>query len=406
MFCFFFQKHVDDGLGLYGRTMCDRIIRACNQQLGSGLLDSTHQERLVDLVELAIRGYELLEDSGMQSNPCYLEKIVFHILQKVASLRAHGPASRLGRLMYRRLKSLSAEVQFAVMLLTHFKYRNHIFHNANMSIFYSQIDDRHVLVRNCFAVLWNSVQSNAHGSALSARNKLQCQLQALTFRLLEQESNSTSKVPLFVEEVVAEFERSSKSLTHDNVTFLTTELQKVFLVPSKKQCPEQDSIQMAPMLPVKCEILFKVCKLLCKSRFSEEASGLLQSALEGVKGHDVLRSALSLADRAVQLQPCLGSGGECGKAFTECARILRGLPSVMSGPECHALLEACQLVIWAVESGQSKGMNIATLLTSFSFLEEYQELLLRQQKVKPYYHNLHLLIYALHIWHTKCYLEP
>lgn len=103
---------MDDGLGPYGRTMCDRIIRACNQQLGSGPLDSTHQERLVDLVELAVQGYEVVEVSGSaQNNPCYLEKIVFHILQKVASLKAHGPASRLGRLMYRRLKLLSAEVQ-------------------------------------------------------------------------------------------------------------------------------------------------------------------------------------------------------------------------------------------------------------------------------------------------------
>lgn len=115
--------------------MCDRIIRACNQQLGSGPLDSTHQERLVDLVELAIQGYELVEESGMQNNPCYLEKIVFHILQKVASLRAHGPARRLGRLMYRRLKRLSAEVQFTIILLTHFEYRNNIFQKAtNISL--------------------------------------------------------------------------------------------------------------------------------------------------------------------------------------------------------------------------------------------------------------------------------
>lgn len=113
---FFFhllQKHVDDGLGPYGRTMCDRIIRACNQRLGSGNLDPAHQEQIVELVELAIRGFELLEESGMQNNPFYLEKIVFHILQKVCSLGAHGPGCRLGQLMYRRLKRLSAEVRYA-----------------------------------------------------------------------------------------------------------------------------------------------------------------------------------------------------------------------------------------------------------------------------------------------------
>lgn len=246
-------------------------------------------------------------------------------------------------------------------------------------------------MRNCFAVLWNSLQSNnARNSPLSPRNKLQCQLQALTFRLLEQESNA--KVPLFVEEVVVEFERSSKSLTHNDVTFLTSELQQLFLVPSINPCLEPDSIQALPLLAVKCEILFKVCKLLCKSRFTEEASGLLRGAFDGIGGHDVLRSALRLGDRAVKLHSSIGSGGECGKAFTECARIIRALPSTMSGPVCHALLEACQLVIWAVEAGQSKGMSIATLLTSFSFLEEYQEHLLAQQKVKHVIFNSHPLV--------------
>ncbi|XP_055068352.2 LOW QUALITY PROTEIN: separin [Misgurnus anguillicaudatus] len=343
------KKHVDGGLGPYGRTMCDRIIRACNQQLASGMLDFAHQERLVELAELAIQGFELVEDSGMQSNPLYLEKIVYHILQKVASFKAHGLASRLGHLMYRRLKHFSAET-----------------------------DDFNVLVRNCFAVLWNSLQVSARSSALSPRDRLHYHLQALTFKLLQQEpsaASSTSKIPQFVEEVVGEYERSC-SLTHGDVSFLTSELQKLSLVP----CLEQDSEQTCLSLAVKCEVLFKVCKLLCKSQFSAEAVGLLQGALEGIKSPGALRSSLSLADRALQLHRTLGLEGDCCKAFTECARILRGLPKAMSNPECHVLLEACQLVIWAVEGGRSKGMNVVTLLACFSFLEEYQELLFTQQK--------------------------
>ncbi|XP_051996262.1 separin [Xyrauchen texanus] len=347
------KKHVDDGLGLYGRTVCDRIIRACNQRLGSGTQDSAHQERLVDLVELAVQGFELLEEPGMQSNPFYLEKIVFHILQKVTTLRAHGPACRLGRLMYRRLKQLSAET-----------------------------DDYHVLVRNCFAVLWNGLLSNS-GPALTPRDKLHCQLQALTFRLLEQESSSASspsKVPLFVQEAIGEYERSCGTLTQDDVSFLTSELQELILSPFINPSEGRDSALISPSLPVRCEVVFKVCKLLCKSQFSAEALELLHKILEGVKDHGGLHSALSLVDRAVQLQCALSSGGECSKSFTECARILRGLSTAMSAPECHAILEACHLVIWALEAGQSKGMSIATLLTCFSFLEEYQELLLTWQK--------------------------
>uniref|UniRef100_A0A672NDD1 Separin-like n=1 Tax=Sinocyclocheilus grahami TaxID=75366 RepID=A0A672NDD1_SINGR len=355
-----FYVHVRLGtvssFGPYGCTMCDRIIRACNQRLGSGSLDPAHQEQIVELVELAVQGFELLKESGIQSNPFYLEKIVFHILQKVTSLGAHGPACRLGQLMYRRLKHLSAEVQYT--------------------------DDFHVLVRNCFAVLWNSLLSNrASGSTLLPRDRLHCQLQALTFRLLEQGSSSASfpsKVPLFVEEVVVEYERSCGSFTHGDVSFLSSELRELFFGPL---ISSQDSALTCLSLAVRCEVVFKVCKLLCKSRFSAEAVGLLRDALEGVDGHVGLRLALSLADRAVQLQSALSLEGECSKAFTECARSLRGLPRVMSAAESHALLEACQLVVWALEAGQCKEMDVTTLLACFSFLEEYQELLLTQQKV-------------------------
>ncbi|XP_067316142.1 separin isoform X2 [Pseudorasbora parva] len=346
------KKQVDDGLGPYGRTMCDRIIRACNQCLGSGDLDPAHQGQIVELVELAIQGFELLEESGMQSNPFYLEKIVFHILQKVCNLGAHGPACRLGQLMYKRLKRLSAET-----------------------------DDFHVLVRNYFAVLWNSLLSNRmSGSTLPPRDRLHCQLQALTFKLLEQESGSPgfpSKVPLFVEEAVADYERSCGCFTLDDVSFLTSELRELFFGPLFNP---QDSKLTCSSLAVSCEVVFKVCKLLCKSQFSAEAVGLLRGSLKGVDGHVGLRSALSLADCAVQLQCALTSGGECSKAFTECARALRVLPRAMSGPESHALFEACQLVVWALEAGQCKGMDITTLLACFSFLEEYQELLFAQQK--------------------------
>lgn len=176
---------------------------------------------------------------------------------------------------------------------------------------------------------------------------------------------------------MVEHERSCGCFTLDDVSFLTSELRELFFGP-------QDSALTCPSLAVRCEVVFKVCKLLCKSRFSAEAVVLLHGALEGVDGNVGLRSALSLADWAVQLQCALSLGGECSKAFTECARALRVLPRAMSGPESHALLEACQLVVWALEAGQCKGMDITTLLACFSFLEEYQELLLAQQKVRLY----------------------
>lgn len=185
-----------------------------------------------------------------------------------------------------------------------------------------------------------------------------------------------------------EFERSCGCFTHDDVSFLTSELRELFFGPLINP---QDSALTCPSLAVRCEVVFKVCKLLCKSRFSAEAVGLLRGTLEGVDGHVGLRSALSLADCAVQLQCALSSGGECSKAFTECARALRVLPRAVSAPEFHALLEACQLVVWSLEAGQCKGMDLTTLLACFSFLEEYQELLLAQQKVRLYNNSLVLI---------------
>uniref|UniRef100_A0A3B1ISX3 separase n=1 Tax=Astyanax mexicanus TaxID=7994 RepID=A0A3B1ISX3_ASTMX len=336
--------------------VCDRIIRACNQRLGSGPLQPDHQGRLVDLVELAVKGYGLNADPAVSGCPLYLEKIIFHILQKLVSQGAHGPASRLGELMYHRLQTYSTEAEALS-----------------------------VLVRNCFAVLWNGLLTpGSRAPSIPPRDRLRWQLQALLFRLMEGTSN-TSKVPLFVEEVVGEFERACGGLSQDDAAFLLSELQMRFLSPPLGENAGGDCVQMLPFLAVRCQVIFKVCKLLCKGKFWTEASGLVDSAVAMVRRLcDILCPSLGLAAHAVQLQCALTSGDECSKAFTDCARILRGLPATMRDIEAHTLLEACQLVVWAIEAGQTKGMDRTTLLACFSFLEEYQEILLKQQKVSPW----------------------
>ncbi|XP_007254307.3 separin [Astyanax mexicanus] len=346
------KKHVNEDLGPWGRTVCDRIIRACNQRLGSGPLQPDHQGRLVDLVELAVKGYGLNADPAVSGCPLYLEKIIFHILQKLVSQGAHGPASRLGELMYHRLQTYSTEAEALS-----------------------------VLVRNCFAVLWNGLLTpGSRAPSIPPRDRLRWQLQALLFRLMEGTSN-TSKVPLFVEEVVGEFERACGGLSQDDAAFLLSELQMRFLSPPLGENAGGDCVQMLPFLAVRCQVIFKVCKLLCKGKFWTEASGLVDSAVAMVRRLcDILCPSLGLAAHAVQLQCALTSGDECSKAFTDCARILRGLPATMRDIEAHTLLEACQLVVWAIEAGQTKGMDRTTLLACFSFLEEYQEILLKQQK--------------------------
>lgn len=247
----------------------------------------------------------------------------------------------------------------------------------------SQAEDFGALVRNCFAVLWNSIlTAGSQMSRLPPKDRLRCQLQALLFRLLEGSSN-TSKVPLFVEEVVGEFERANgKAMSKEDATFLLLEFQKRFFNPLFIDKATDDCVPILPSLAIRCEVVFKVCKLLCKNKFWTEATQLVDRAVDAISLFcDHLCSSLSLVAQAVKLHRDLCSGGECSKAFTECARILRGLPASVGDAESHALLDACQLVVWATEAGQAKGMDSTTLLACFSFLEEYQELLLKQQKV-------------------------
>lgn len=111
------QKHVEDGVGASGRTACDRIIRACNQRLGGGAPEPELQERLVDLVELATQGYGSAVEPGAQGSSLYLEKIIFHILQKLVTHGAHAAAGRLGEFMYLRLLAVSSEVWARTRLL-------------------------------------------------------------------------------------------------------------------------------------------------------------------------------------------------------------------------------------------------------------------------------------------------
>ena len=89
--------------GLQGRTLCDRIIRACNQQLGVGCPDRDHVSLLVKLVECALHGYDISAALIPQSCPLYMEKILFHIVKKLSSLEAHSLCSYVSGLVYSRL---------------------------------------------------------------------------------------------------------------------------------------------------------------------------------------------------------------------------------------------------------------------------------------------------------------
>lgn len=97
------QSYVRSGPGPQGRVLCDRIIRACNHQLGVGPPASDHIGRLIQLVEVSLRGYDVCVVNFAQKIPLYMEKIIFHIVKKLSSLGVHRLCSHLGSLLHNRL---------------------------------------------------------------------------------------------------------------------------------------------------------------------------------------------------------------------------------------------------------------------------------------------------------------
>ncbi|XP_046881955.1 separin [Hypomesus transpacificus] len=347
------ETYVKSGPGPQGRTICDRVIRACNQQLGVGALDRDHTTCLIKLVELALHGYDVSGELGSQSSPLYMEKIIFHILKKLATLGVHPPCSHLGNLLHKRLVPIP------------------------------QTEDYCVLVRSCFAVLWNALSGSQDKTSLSPRDKLHYQMQALSFLLLldrdKTSSPACSKAPMYIEDALTEFEKGSGTLTGQDASFLLKEMLTYLAGYWTMGCiGEGDGEPLRqPCLPTVSEVVLMTSKLLCKAGYWALASGLVDE----VQGRDCSSypyPAMVLGRWAVDIQRSLSSGGECGQAFTECARTLRSLPAALGVREGHAVLEGCSMVVWAVEAGQGKGLSGPVLLAWFSCLEEHQELMIKR----------------------------
>ncbi|KAK1900808.1 Separin [Dissostichus eleginoides] len=352
------QKYVKSQTGLQGRTLCDRIIRACNHQLGVGSPTSDHVSVLVQLVELSLHGYDVSEALVAQSSPLYMEKIIFHIVKKLSSLEAHNPCSHVAGLLYGRLSAAQ------------------------------QAEDYFVLVRSCFSVLWNGLSATKDIKILNPRDKLHCQMQALSFLLLLDTDSATpsiSKAPIYTEDAITEFESSFETVTKDDASFLLQKMQTLF---NRCWTGSQGSdgagskqLSVASSIYTLSEMALIIVKMLCKFAHYDLASTFLSEIESKVKDlADCQCTAVVLGKRAVKIHSTMKAGGESGPALTECARALRSLSADLGDREAHAVLEACGLVLWAVESDHSNGLSGPVLLALFSFLEEHQEQIIKVLK--------------------------
>ncbi|TKS71578.1 Separin [Collichthys lucidus] len=352
------KTYVKSPPGFQGRTLCDRVIRACNHHLGAGSPDFDHVGRLVQLVEVSLHGYDVSVAAVAQSTPLYMEKIIFHVVKKLSSLQAQSLCSHVAGLLYSRLTPPQ------------------------------QAEDYCVLVRSCFSVLWTGLSATKDRKIVNPRDKLRCQMQALNFLLLlDAESASTpiSKAPVYTEDAITEFESSCGAMTKDDADFLLQEMCALF-----KRCwtggegckgdTHQQSAETSGLY-VLSEMGLVVLKVLCKAGHYGPASTLVNEIESRIRDHVDCRCTVAVLGKwAVKIHSTMKAGGESGQALTECARALRSLPAVLADQEAHAVLEGCRLVVWAVESGHSKGLSGSVLLAWFSFLEEHQERILKMLK--------------------------
>lgn len=238
-------------------------------------------------------------------------------------------------------------------------------------------DDHGVLVRSCFSVLWNELSAAKDEKLLPPQNRLGFQLQALSFLLLDVDAAASfsSKAPKYTEEAMVEFERSCGSVTQEDAAFVLQEMTEIFNRTTSSVQARQGSDLQTFNLYILSEMMLLAVKMLCRAGHHSLALGFLNEMEVKVSERVGRRcTPLVLGKWAVTAHSEMMAGRQNGQPFTECARELRSLPGEVGG---QALLEGCGLVLWAVESRSEKGLSGPVLLAFYSFLEEYQERILK-----------------------------
>lgn len=338
----------------------------------------------MELVELALRGYDMSTSLATKSSPLYMEKIIFHIVKKLSSRETPRLCSHVGELLYNRLL-LTEQVCF---LFIHFHLfiaqSKHVWMhcvNGNISSYGPQTEHYYVLVQSCFPSLWNAYKGRTY---INPHDKLHGQMQALSFLLLFNTDGASPvicKAPLYADDAIKEFENCCRATSEDDAAFLVDEMQTLINRCLTGYQSHEKSDSSSPRLLVLSEMVLTFLKLLCKVGLHHRGTTLATDFERRAKEYaDFQCTAIILGKQAVKIHSALKSGGDNCQALTECARALRSLPSDLGDQEAHSVLEGCRLVVWVVESGHSNKLTGPMLLSWFSFLEEHQELLLKTLK--------------------------
>ncbi|XP_067170221.1 separin [Apteryx mantelli] len=307
--------------------VCDKVLRACVQQLGEPGACPAHAASLVALAEAACRGYVA---ATPRPAPLYLEKILYHLLRNAVARAAGDACWRAADLLRARLLT----------------YRPR----------QAPCEDFAAVARSAFGVLWNGTEAGR--APEGSRALLSARLRALRFLALLEDDGATplpQEPPFFTSQTARQaaaaavmFEGQRTPLGADDAAFLSRQLASSLLTALREGCGAAE-----PPTPQRSLCFFELtlerCRRLCKSNcFGEaleavkEARGFLAAAGSSAKSFN---DPLALLEAGVRLSRVLAeSAGQAGPPFSQAAAAL-GSAAKVSEQFVRVLAESCQFII-------------------------------------------------------------
>ncbi|XP_064408411.1 separin isoform X2 [Latimeria chalumnae] len=353
---------------------CDKILRACNQRVAEGKILPAHLESLMDLADLAYRGYVA---SGNPLAPLYAEKILFHLFKNVVGQSATESCCRFAEHLYNSL------VNYKPSDITGERFK-----------------DYEAIAKSCFSVYWKWVDVNLNPRKpdfSECQNVLSHRLRAVGFlALLEgfgplslppEPSTYISITSRHAAVVCTAYESQREPLTREDALFIWEQVSRFLIQPIAEREDWPDSSNLQRLLCL-FELSFQNYKRLCRVGCLKEGAEAVSRAQGFVKGagypDPVLNSALEMCHITLRLQQDLSGGTQNGRAlFADAACNLRSLPEG-GDVEHKAGIESCQFFVCQLDACMKRNENegrewrLEEVLSLFSFLEEYTQLLQKQ----------------------------
>ncbi|KAJ1159936.1 hypothetical protein NDU88_000440 [Pleurodeles waltl] len=347
------------------RTVCDRILRACNQRVAECKSSNAHFQSLLVLAEQACRGYTA---AVAQRTPLYLEKILFHFLKNVVAHGAYDGCAKFADLLYNLLASSS-------------------------SLSGQQEKDYQAIAKSCFSVLWKAaegVTKSAQWTPLESRTALCCRLHAIRYLvLLEAKSLApspgelSSTISLAGRHTAAAatiFETQRCPVTRDDMLFLSDNILSLLIKSLVEGIGTQGPLneQQATCL---LELTLEQCRRLCKNDCFWEAAESIRKSQEYLARVGP-EPALELCRLGVELH----TSASVGDLLLQAIGVIRRFIEVGNEPS-QVLTDCCQFVISAVDKHIKKtegsGFVLQDVLSLSSYLEQHCQLLHKQMTRVP-----------------------